>query len=167
MLLNKKDYQGLNEEDDFQFTDDEILSSLRKENVMRSIVEQDALNDTIQDNSLSITRSRWDQSNNSQEHLNLNPHTPQLTEQERLLQLEEQFLQSVREDMSVDVTLIQKVTSFKMNLTLMLGFLLGISFGISNFFITFFLKDKLIPHELSINIIIVLMAGLFIGFNRS
>jgi len=167
LLLNKKDYQGLNEEDDFQFTDDEILSSLRKENVMRSIVEQDALNDTIQDNSLSITRSRWDQSNNSQEHLNLNPHTPQLTEQERLLQLEEQFLQSVREDMSVDVTLIQKVTSFKMNLTLMLGFLLGISFGISNFFITFFLKDKLIPHELSINIIIVLMAGLFIGFNRS
>lgn len=163
LLLNKKDYQGLKEEDDFQFTDDEILSSLRKENVMRSLVEEDA----IQDNVLNVTRSRWDQSNNSQENLNLNPHTPQLTEQERLLQLEEQFFQSVREDMSVDVTLIQKVTSIKMNLGIILGFMLGITFGVSHFFITFFLKDKLIPHELNMHVVIILFAGLFVGFNRS
>lgn len=155
----------LNEEDDFLFTDDEILSSLRKENVMKSLLEQENSNEA-QDIPLTVTRSRWDQ-NNSQDNLNLNPHAHQLTEQERLLQLEEQFFQSVREDMSVDVTLIQKVTSLKMNLSIILGFMLGITFGLSNFFLTFFLKDKLIPHEMNTSIIIVLLAGFFIGFNRS
>lgn len=155
---------ALNEEDDFLFTDDEILSSLRRENVMKSLLEQE--NIEVQNNPQAVTRSRWDQ-NNSQDNLNLNPHTHQLTEQERLLQLEEQFFQSVREDMSVDVTLIQKVTSLKMNLSVILGFMLGITFGISNFFLTFFLKDKLIPLEMNTSIIIVLIAGFFIGFNRS
>ncbi|XBW35890.1 hypothetical protein QEN19_001465 [Hanseniaspora menglaensis] len=153
-LLKNSGNEIAGEEEDFKFTDEEILSFVRRENIMRSVDNQE-INERNQVNfqtEIPLTHHR---------------HRHAMTEQERLLQLEEQFFQSVQEDMNTDISGIQKITSLKLNLEILLGVFLGISLGFGNFFVFIFMDSRMMSPTLERTIIISLMTSFLIGVNRS
>ena len=158
-LLHKKSGKKLGEEEDFQFTDEEILSSIRRENIMQAINNQDVDNSNNNNTRDSINRhSQTVQTPPMQRH--------RITEQERLLQLEEQFFQSVQEDMNTDISGIQRITSMRLNLEILLGVVLGLCLGFGNFFVFIFMDKRMMSPTLERTIIVSLIASFFIGFNR-
>lgn len=150
-LLDKKMPRELSEAEDFLFTDEEILGALRKENIMQSIANQD------------VNAQTPDSVNHSSPNIQ---HRHRATEQERLLQLEEQFFQSVQEDMNTDISGIQRITSLKLNLEILLGVILGLSLGFGNFFVFIFMDNRMMSPTLERTIIVSLITSFFIGFNR-